>query len=70
MTLKQVSEDAKTFIGLIRTGVLPKEILPNSSPDYTYVQEQQDTEYYINIFLNSSAYDFIQESEDAIYYGE
>lgn len=70
MELKQISDDAAIFIRLIKTGVLPKEILPNSSPNYTYAQEEQDTDYYINVFLNSSAYDLIKDNEEVNYNGE
>ena len=68
---KQVfSQSAINFIRLIKTGKLPKEILPNNSPNYTLFQERHDTEYYIYHFLNSSSYDFIKESEDVDYNGE
>lgn len=63
-------QPVQDFLRVIRTGILPKEILPNSSPNYTHAQEKRDTEYYINTFLNSSGYDFIKESEGVQYNGE
>lgn len=70
MEIKDISQNAIFFIKLIRTGKLPKEILPNHSQDYTIYQERYDTEYYLHDFLNSSAYDFIKECESVKYNGE
>lgn len=65
-----MSQNAYQFLNLIKTGRLPKEILPNSSPNYTLVQERLDTDFYINVFLQSAAYDFIQKCEAVKYDGE
>lgn len=70
MEATSVSKNAQNFIRMIRTGELPKEILPNSSPNYTFAQERRDTDYYINVFLNSSSYDFIKNNEGVVYNGE
>lgn len=65
-----VSQYACQFLKLIKTGRLPKAILPNSSPNYSLVQERLDTDFYINMFLQSAAYDFIQKCEAVKYDGE
>ena len=65
-----VSQYACQFLKLIKTGRLPKTILPNSSPDYSLVQERLDTDFYLNMFLQSAAYDFIQKCEAVKYDGE
>ena len=70
MANDKFTSDANVFLRLIKTGRLPKEILPNSSPDYTLHQEKHDTDYYLHYFLNSSSYDFIKESEVVEYNGE
>lgn len=70
MEAHHISQNASSFIRLIRTGKLPKEILPNNSPNYTLRQERFDTKQYVNNFLNSSSYDFIKESEAVKYNGE
>lgn len=64
------STQARQFIHLLKTGVLSKEILPNSSPNYTDKQERIDTRYYVDFFLRSSIYDSIEESEVVTYHGE
>lgn len=65
-----MSQHASQFLKLIKTGRLPKEILPNSSPNYSLSQERLDTDFYVNVFLQSSAYDFIQKCEAVEYGGE
>lgn len=70
METREISQNANIFIKLIKTGKLPKEILPNHSQDYTFNQEKHDTEYYLHDFLNSSSYDYIKESEGVSYNGE
>ncbi|MBD5115003.1 MAG: hypothetical protein HDT46_07330 [Ruminococcaceae bacterium] len=64
------SQNASVFIRLLKTGKLPKAILPNNSPNYTLGQEKLDTKHYVNDFLNSSSYDFIKKSEAVEYNGE
>ncbi|MBQ7329121.1 MAG: hypothetical protein IJX01_04365 [Oscillospiraceae bacterium] len=63
-------QNARAFIKMVKTGKLPKEILPNSSPNYTYDREKKDTAHYVQTFLNSSSYDFIKRSEEVRYNGE
>ena len=65
-----MSQYARQFLKLIKTRRLPKEILPNSAPNYTLFQERFDTDFYINVFLQSAGYDFIQECEAVEYDGE
>ncbi len=65
-----MSQHAFQFINLIKTGRLPKDILPNSAPNYTLTQERLDTDFYVNMFLQSTAYDFIQKCEAVEYDGE
>ena len=65
-----VLQSANQFLKLIKTGRLPKEILPNSSPNYTLFQERLDTDFYVNVFLQSAAYDFIKKCEAVEYVGE
>lgn len=65
-----MSQHAHQFLNLIKTGRLPKAILPNSAPNYTLQQERIDTDFYVNMFLQSTAYDFIQECEAVEYDGE
>ena len=70
MSNQSMSQKARQFILLIKTGQLPKEILPNSAPNYTLFQERQDTDFYVNAFLKSAAYDFVKKCEAVIYNGE
>lgn len=65
-----MSQHASQFLRLVKTGRLPKEILPNSAPNYTLTQERLDTDFYINSFLQSAAYDFIRKCEAIEYDGE
>lgn len=65
-----MSQCVGQFLKLIKTGRLPKEILPNSSPNYTLFQERFDTDFYVNVFLQSAAYDFIKKCEAVEYVGE
>lgn len=65
-----MSQYAVQFLNLIKTGRLPKEILPNSAPNYTLTQERLDTDFYVNVFLQSTAYDYIQKCEAVEYDGE
>ena len=53
---------AKKFFELLNRGKIRKNILPNTSPDYTVSAEQRDLMLYKR-FLNSSAYDEIKECE-------
>ena len=70
MKKSNMSMNACQFLELIKSGRLPKEILPNSSPNYTLYQERFDTDFYNNVFLQSSAYDFVRKCEDVTYDGE
>lgn len=70
MKKQNMSLCAYQFLDLIKTGRLPKEILPNCAPNYTLIQEHLDTDFYVNVFLQSTAYDFIQKCEAVEYDGE
>lgn len=65
-----MSQHVCQFLKLIKTGRLPKEILPNSAPNYTIAQERIDTDFYTNVFLQSAAYDFVRKCEAVKYDGE
>ena len=58
------------LLRLIRLGKIPLDILPNNSPNYTSMQERCDTDYYTNLFLNSSVYDFVRDEGEVQYDGE
>lgn len=60
---------AEDFIERIETGRIAKEILINSAPDYTSFQEEADTNFYTQVFLQSAAYDLIEECEAVQYVG-
>ncbi len=47
---------------MLNKGKIRKNILPNTSPDYTGLAEQKDLMRYKR-FLNSSAFDEIKECE-------
>ena len=53
-----------------KAGEIPLDILPNNSPNYTSMQERCDTDYYTNLFLNSSVYDFVRDEGEVQYDGE
>ena len=55
---------------VLRLGKIPLDILPNNSPNYTSMQERCDTDYYTNLFLNSSVYDFVRDEGEVQYDGE
>lgn len=59
---------AQIFFELLETGKLKKNILPNTSVDYTEMQEAIDTERY-KYFLNSFAYDDLKNIKVRSYYG-
>ena len=65
-----ISPNARNFLRLIRLGKIPLDILPNNSPNYTSMQERCDTDYYTNLFLNSSVYDFVRDEGEVHYDGE
>lgn len=60
---------ADRFIRLLERGTIRKNILPNTSDDYSQVQEQVDLVRY-KIYLQSFAYDDINECEVRCYYGD
>ncbi len=60
---------ARNFISLLERGVIRKNILPNTSEDYSKEQEEKDL-YYYKKFLQSFAYDDIKECEVKNYYGD
>lgn len=70
MNAQKISQQARRFLFRIKSGRLPKEILPNSAPNYTVSQELRDTDFYVNLFLKSSAYDFVKKCEVMDYNGE
>lgn len=60
---------AQTFIKLLERGKIRKDILPNTSTDYTLSQEARDLQKYKR-FLQSFAYDDIKECEVRAYNGD
>lgn len=60
--MKKSAIAAYSFRELLNRGKIRKNILPNTSPDYTVSAEQSDLIRYKR-FLNSSAYDEIKECE-------
>ena len=60
--MKKSAIAAYSFCELLNRGKIRKNILPNTSPDYTVSAEQSDLIRYKR-FLNSSAYDEIKECE-------
>lgn len=60
---------AKNFISLLERGIIRKNILPNTSSDYSKMQEEKDLILYKR-FLQSFAYDDIKECEVKSYYGD
>jgi hypothetical protein len=62
-------KSAKNFISLLERGVIRKNILPNTSEDYSKEQEENDLQRYKR-FLQSFAYDDIKECEVKKYNGD
>ena len=60
---------AKNFVSLLERGVIRKNILPNTSENYSTEQEERDLLRYKR-FLQSFAYDDIKECEVKSYYGD
>lgn len=60
--MKNSKRAAKAFFEMLNKGKIRKNILPNTSPDYTGLAEQKDLMRYKR-FLNSSAFDEIKECE-------
>ena len=60
--MKKSAIAAYSFCELLNRGKIRKNILPNTSPDYTVSAEQSELIIYKR-FLNSSAYDEIKECE-------
>lgn len=59
----------QTFMKLLEQGKFRKNILPNTSLDYTVNQEALDLQRYKR-FLQSFAYDDIKECEVQAYNGD
>ncbi len=57
------------FITLLESGKIRKDILPNTSTDYTTTQEAKDLQRYKR-FLQSFAYDDIKTCEVRMYNGD
>lgn len=57
------------FITLLENGTIRKDILPNTSTDYTTTQEAKDLQRYKR-FLQSFAYDDIKACEVRMYNGD
>lgn len=66
--MKKQSE-AQEFIILLKRGKIRKDILPNTSADYTATQEEVDLRRYKR-FLQSFAYDDIKACEVRMYNGD
>ena len=62
-------DSAHAFITLLERGKIRKDILPNTSTDYTLSQEARDLQKYKR-FLQSFAYDDIKECEVRAYNGD
>ena len=67
--MKKSKAGAKNFISLLENGVIRKNILPNTSENYSSEQEEKDLFLYKR-FLQSFAYDDIKECEVDNYYGD
>lgn len=67
MTNSKIS--APKLCSLLETGVIRKNLLPNTSEDYTSKQEERDLVRYKR-FLQSFAYDDIKECEVQGYNGD
>lgn len=62
-------KSAQNFISLLERGIIRKNILPNTSEDYSKEQEDKDLLRYKR-FLQSFAYDDMKEYEVRSYYGD
>ena len=62
-------DSAQAFITLLERGKIRKDILPNTSTNYTLSQEARDLQKYKR-FLQSFAYDDIKECEVRAYNGD
>lgn len=62
-------KNAKNFVSLLEQGIIRKNILPNTSEDYSKEQEEKDLQRYKR-FLQSFAYDDIKECEVKSYNGD
>lgn len=62
-------EKSIRFIELLENGKMKKNVLPNTSPDYTEFQEKKDLENY-RFFANSFAFDEIMKCEVTMYNGD
>lgn len=60
--MKNSTTAANNFFELLNNGKIRKNILPNTSPDYTSTDEEKDLMRYKR-FLYSSAYDEIKGCE-------
>lgn len=67
--MKKSHDSAQNFVTLLKNGKIRKEILPNTSPDYTISQETEDL-YRYKRFLQSFAYDDILDCEVRTYNGD
>lgn len=67
MTNSKIS--APKLCSLLETGAIRKNLLPNTSEDYTSKQEERDLVRYKR-FLQSFAYDDIKECEVQGYNGD
>ncbi|MFI3201754.1 MAG: hypothetical protein R3Y54_09575 [Eubacteriales bacterium] len=59
---------AKIFTSMVSKGTIRKNILPNTSDDYSFSQESIDLKKY-KIFLKSSSYDDILRCKVGEYVG-
>ena len=60
---------ANRFIFLLAEGIIRKNILPNSSLDYTGVHEEKDLEQFKK-FVKSSAFDDLRKCKVKQYCGD
>lgn len=67
--MMEKKSNAKEFVSLLERGKITKYTLPNTSTDYTTMQEAKDLQRYKR-FLQSFAYDDIKECEVRAYNGD
>jgi len=62
-------KNSENFIKLLKNGTIRKQILKNSSPDYTKAREEYDLQGYIR-FVNSRRMDILMDCEVKPYCGD
>lgn len=67
--MKKSEVAANRFIFLLAKGIIRKNILPNSSLNYTGVQEEKDLEQFKK-YVKSSAFDDLRKCRVKQYIGD